>query len=262
MSVQRLKSLHQNIIVCFSRFIIQGLNYSWNFLTPNTQLNNLSAQKEFNQGMVVVFPTYTESVTRVFTESHKEIVDRNPEYVVVGYDRTNEKATKNVERRNRHYRFALTEPLKDFYRSYYNAEVGISNNIEIHTGRKLVGDDIVTNIMKMLVMGDTYRGLFKGEFLVQEHKEIQEMTPLEREVEDLRVSRIRRRIMGCRVYVFLYVIDCHNLPSKDTFSPSDAYLRVSIGTQSEDVFQPALRTPITSCPTRPTRSSSRSSSSW
>ena len=89
MSVQRLKSLHQNIIICFSRFIIQGLNYSWNFLTPNTQLNNLSAQKEFNQGMVVVFPTYTESVTRVFTESHKEIVDRNPEYVVVGYDRTN-----------------------------------------------------------------------------------------------------------------------------------------------------------------------------
>lgn len=51
----------------------------------------------------------------------------------------------------------------------------------------------------------------------------------------MRLSRIRRRIMGCRIYVFLYVIDCHNLPSKDTFSPSDSYLKVSIGNQNDDV---------------------------
>jgi hypothetical protein len=58
----------------------------------------------------------------------------------------------------------------------------------------------------------------------------------------MRLSRIRRRIMGCRIYVFLYVIDCHNLPSKDTFSPSDSYLKVSIGNQSDDVRFVIFRT--------------------
>ena len=91
----------------FSRFILQGLNYNWNFLGPTTSLNSTEQRKEYVPELVVVFPSYGESITRVYIEKYKNLIDSNSEYISVGYDKVHEKSTKNIERRNKHYRFAL-----------------------------------------------------------------------------------------------------------------------------------------------------------
>jgi hypothetical protein len=99
----------------------------------------------------VVLPNYLQDKNKHFKEQYREIIDKNGEYVEVGYDKRENLMNHLKNERKRHYRYCLDSTYEEYYEKVNGSKLGIYDEIAIRRGRIIVpgsdDDNFLTKVM-------------------------------------------------------------------------------------------------------------------
>lgn len=96
--------------------------------------------------------------------------------MAIGYD-GNEKRSRNLNDRERHYRFILNRSLEEYHKWAYGTELSLVGETEIRRGRKSINsEDPLSSFIRKISTEDMKSGLFKADMLVIEDSSINSST--------------------------------------------------------------------------------------
>lgn len=83
----RLKDINEKVLFSLRNYIVKNVNYGWQVLNPDLQLNKVRGKPEpIKSDMIVILPNYVDAGKGKYREQYREIIEKNGEYRRVGYD--------------------------------------------------------------------------------------------------------------------------------------------------------------------------------
>lgn len=150
----------------------------------------------------------------------------------VGFDNSKQR-TLPLDKRNKHYRFMLNETMEEYYEKLHGVKMGVMCEIPIRKG-KFIADDNSTSasMLRKITNEDTISGNYKGNtFVIEYDDNTPEQTKIFKAEAEATLNKLTT---NNTVHMYLYILEAANLPPKDNFSNSDAYIVIKTGSQKID----------------------------